>query len=281
MIYRDLKKQGVVFTAGFHLWSDLVAFDKVLKDNPCKIDFSQMIRNQLKCEVVPSKSASIIMGIPYIALADVDYLQDLYVNKNQFIDRHDRANREAAFILDKSIFFRMSADPKTAEKRKALSGAFFKSKLVGMTKIIKQTALDVIRETQANMVSGEQKEINLAELTFKMQSQMIFNVLVGYDFGKRTCMYEDSDGMKEVSLVEMCDKTVFATYGRITNPFNTLIPGLMSYLTTPSDFRWKRNIDRYHDTLKAMIKERQADKEQMVKNFDMLSILSTFEQYQG
>jgi hypothetical protein len=147
MIYRYLKKQGVVFTAGFHLWSDLMAIEKVLKDNPCKIDWTQMIRNQLKCEKVPSKSASIIMGIPYIALADVDYLQDLYVNKNQFIERHDRADREAAFILDKAIFFKKSSDPKTAEKRKALSGAFFKSKLIGMTKIIKQTALDVIRET--------------------------------------------------------------------------------------------------------------------------------------
>lgn len=53
-----------------------------------------------------------------------------------------------------------------------------------MTKIIKATALDVIRSVQAECVDGR-REMNLADLALELQSRIIFNVLVGRDFGDR------------------------------------------------------------------------------------------------
>jgi len=47
--------------------------------------------------------------------------------------------------MPQSIVFQQSDHPNYADKRKALSGAFFKSKLIGMTKIIKEVTLKEIK----------------------------------------------------------------------------------------------------------------------------------------
>lgn len=49
-------------------------------------------------------------------------------------------------LMPTSIVFQATDDPIYPDKRKALSGAFFKSKLVGMTRIIKEVTLKVIKE---------------------------------------------------------------------------------------------------------------------------------------
>ena len=45
-----------------------------------------------------------------------------------------------------SILLEDTTAPNYAEKRKALSGAFFKSKLLGMTKIIKEVTIQEIKK---------------------------------------------------------------------------------------------------------------------------------------
>jgi hypothetical protein len=44
-------------------------------------------------------------------------------------------------LIPQSILLQPSEDLNYPEKRKALSGAFFKSKMLGMTKIIKEVTL--------------------------------------------------------------------------------------------------------------------------------------------
>lgn len=65
----------------------------------------------------------------------------------------------------------------------------------------------------------------------------------------------------------------------MVNPLNVLIPEMMCYLTSPSDWRWKRNIESYNGVLLNMINERRANKVETEKNNDLLSILTTFEHY--
>lgn len=101
------------------------------------------------------------MGWPYITFGTVDYLQDLYVNKNAWVDKHYSCDYDLKYCMGESLFFAMSADPQTAQRRKALSGAFFKSRLIGISKIIKSVALAQIKKVQL----GGEREINLQEFT--------------------------------------------------------------------------------------------------------------------
>jgi cytochrome P450 len=67
-------------------------------------------------------------------------------------------------------------------KRKELSGAFFKSKLLGMTKIIKEVTLREIKLVQDSGL----KEIDVAQMTNSLQSRIIINVAIGMGFDKMT-----------------------------------------------------------------------------------------------
>lgn len=48
-------------------------------------------------------------------------------------------------VMGRSILWSQTKDPAYTEKRKALSGAFFKSKLLAMTKIIKDVTLKEVK----------------------------------------------------------------------------------------------------------------------------------------
>ena len=61
----------------------------------------------------------------------------MYVNKNQISDKYYASRWNFWRLIPDSILFQPGVDKFYAEKRKALSGAFFKSKLLEMTKIIK------------------------------------------------------------------------------------------------------------------------------------------------
>ena len=66
--------------------------------------------------------------------------------------------------MPNSILFQDTHDKNYADKRKALSGVFFKSKLTGMTKIIKQVTLQEIKKIQDSGVT----EIDLPSLTLSL-----------------------------------------------------------------------------------------------------------------
>jgi cytochrome P450 len=75
-------------------------------------------------------------------------------------------------------------------KRKELSGAFFKSKLLGMTKIIKEVTLKEIKLVQE---SGK-KEIDVAQMINDLQSRIIINVAIGMGYSKTTVEWEEDNG---------------------------------------------------------------------------------------
>jgi hypothetical protein len=75
-------------------------------------------------------------------MASVDLLQDLYVQKNQLITKHYLFRYLFWPVAKSSILFQASEDPIYNDKRKALSTVFFKSRLAGMTKIIKSVTLN-------------------------------------------------------------------------------------------------------------------------------------------
>ena len=97
------------------------------------------------------------------------------------------------------IVFQATEDPTYSDRRKALSAAFFKSKLLGMTKIIKETTLKVIKDIQSSNLT----EISLAQMTVKLQSEIILNVSVGMGHSQRKLEYERADGVLE--NIYLCD----------------------------------------------------------------------------
>lgn len=76
------------------------------------------------------------MGTVYTLISSVDMLQDLYVNKTQFVTKHSASHHAWSYTHANGLVFGVTSDPVYLAKRKALSGAFFKTKLVKMTELI-------------------------------------------------------------------------------------------------------------------------------------------------
>jgi cytochrome P450 len=139
---------------------------------------SALCRRTMNVEALPPATIFSMFGRPLLLINSAEYLQDIYVNKNQFVDKDYGRGYESEPVLGEGIIFASSHDPKTHERRKALSGAFFKSKLLPMTKVIREVTLKVIKNWQKD---GD-REINLADLTEELQSKIIITVLIGAEY---------------------------------------------------------------------------------------------------
>lgn len=140
--YRKLRAQGIpAVSGGFTILKDVLGMEEILKENPNALDMSYMCRRAMKVDSLPPACQLLMFGKPLVLINSAEYLQDIYINKNQFIDKDYGKGQEMEPVIGEGLVFASSFDPKTHERRKALSSAFFKSKLISMTRTIKEVTL--------------------------------------------------------------------------------------------------------------------------------------------
>jgi hypothetical protein len=76
------------------------------------------------------------LGMLWYMISDAEVIQDLYTNKNNFIDKMGDSEVIFQDLLGKSFLFSQGDDLWKA-KRKACSHAFYKDKLVVMLEVLK------------------------------------------------------------------------------------------------------------------------------------------------
>lgn len=215
-----------------------------------------------------------------VTVNSVDLLQDLYVNKNAQATKHWSGAVPWSKLMPQSIIFQKTEDPAYVEKRKALSGAFFKSKLLGMTRIIKQVTLKEIAELQ----QGGDREVDIAKVTLSLQSRIIVTVSVGEGYSQKMIDFENQDGsFVKLGLSEYLDRLITFTIGRCFLFVNLLVRELTPYALQSSDRLYCRNVMRFRQVIQEMINDRRQSKSQsvLVNQPDLLSILLTTDFYQG
>ena len=147
--YRKLRAQGIPAVSGrFNIMKDLMGLDAIVKENPNAMELSALCRRSMNVDVLPPAAIFSMFGRPLVLINSAEYLQDIYINKNQYVDKDYGRGNETEPIIGEGIIFASSHDPTTHERRKALSGAFFKSKLLPMTKVIREVTLKVIKNWQ-------------------------------------------------------------------------------------------------------------------------------------
>lgn len=204
-----------------------------------------------------------------------EYLQDIYVNKNSAIDKDYGRGNETEPLMAGGIIFASSHDPKTHERRKALSGAFFKSKLIPISKVIRQVTLQVIKKWQQE---GD-RQLDLVKFTQDLQSRIIVTVLIGSEYQDATIEHEDKTGkLVTSSFVDFFLDLILYSNDRLMQPIMILVPELIGKVFTSQDRLWKRNIDRYERFVEQIGKKRIASG---VEGADLLSIFNSFDAYKG
>ena len=274
--YRKLSVQGIPAVAGgFTIFRDVLGVFFIMKENPNALELSTLCRRSMKVDSLPPATIFSMLGKPWLLINSAEYLQDIYVNKNQFVDKDYGKGNETEPVIGRSIIFASSHDPKTLERRKALSGAFFKSKLIEMTKVMKSVTLDVVKDWQ----KGGDRKINIADLTEELQAKIIVTILIGAEYSNHMIEHEDPSGkLVKSPLHRFLPNLVNYSFSRQDQPVMMLFPELIDKIFTPADRLWKRNVDRYEAFVEEIGKKREASG---VETNDLLSILSTFSEYKG
>ena len=71
-----------------------------------------------------------------------EFLEDIYIKQKEALTKHKSMRGVFCKFAPLSILVADTDDPTYAPKRKVLSGAFFKSKIQGMTNMVKKVTLD-------------------------------------------------------------------------------------------------------------------------------------------
>ncbi len=94
-------------------------------------------------------------------------------------------------FIPNSILWQDTDDPSYADKRKTLSAAFFKQKLISMTNTIKEVTMKEIKRVQ----SAPSKSVDLVQMTIDLYSRIIITCSVGQDQSQVSVPFENHNGV--------------------------------------------------------------------------------------
>ena len=165
-------------------------------------------------QVPPEKLGVYVFGTLAICFNKADSLDDLYVNKNSAYSKHEIERKFSIPMLRNSLFSMETDDPQYVKKRKALSGAFMKSKLEAIRMEVKQVALRTFAELQAQ---GDVNVVDLNKFTSKVQANIIVSILVGQEY-----CYKEIDHV-DLATGELTKQTVAEAMNSMFEDFMTRI----------------------------------------------------------
>jgi cytochrome P450 len=154
-------------------------------------------------------------------------------------------------LLERAMVFKHTHDPRYITQRKEISSAFFKSKLLGMCKIIKEITMKEIKKLQE---SPNLDNFNMSDFTLSLQGRIIINILVGKGYSTRKLKWETANGQfTEVSIQDAMSMATQFALTRTQLPVNIVFPELMPYRIHGDDRREGRNAQRMRDFLLEII----------------------------
>lgn len=180
---REYEAQGVVFLPYFPLVMDTVRIIYYATVLPDRLVFEALITESFKGRDIPSKVGLCMFGMVCVCFTKAESLDDLYVTKNAFYTKHEIERDAGRPLLYNNLVSMDSDDPLYKMKRKALAGAFFRSKLALICEKVKESALASFRELQAK---GDRNEVDINSFTSLVQSRIITSILVGSEWSTKT-----------------------------------------------------------------------------------------------
>ena len=148
--FRRWKADGVVFNGNntFSVTRDAILGYTNRKAQRTYLYRSHWVKKEMGVRKLPPITGYLMLGRPRISINSAEMLTEVYMHKNTFVTKSDRSIKIFGNFVRNGLFFTPTNDPLFPARRKALSGAFFKQKLIGMSKIIKEATTEQIRRLQ-------------------------------------------------------------------------------------------------------------------------------------
>ena len=273
--FRRWKADGVVFNGNnsFSVTGDAIAGFKNRKLQRTYFYRSHWCLKEMGARKLPPITGYLMFGRPRLSINSAEVLTDVYMHKNSLVTKSDRSLKFFGHFIKTGLFFTQTSDPLFPERRKALSGAFFKQKLIGMTKIIKEATREQIRRLQ----QVADRKFDLVAFTMELQSRIIISASVGSAHADtRVDMESESGPTENMTLAEAFTQGFSVSMKRLYKPHNLLFPMFIEYAYMPYCRRYVRNIAKLRQLIQKMVDDRRKNP---TDQDDLLSILLNTEFY--
>ena len=139
----------MVFSGPFAPITDTFRIIYWSKKAPYDVVFTKVVQTLYPDNDIPDKVGLLFFGRPIVMFNKARQLDELFVTKNSVYTKHDMERRGQYPLTFHNIAGMHTDDPLYKKKKKALSAAFYKSKMSQIAKIVKQTTLRCFSELQA------------------------------------------------------------------------------------------------------------------------------------
>jgi cytochrome P450 len=155
---------------------------------------------------VPGIAALFLNYYPSLFISDPDMLNELYVTKNKYFDKNDLIRNLFYPLMGDSILLSDSSEI-WGKKRKVLSAAFYKEKLIMMCDLVKQCMNDKIRDLKTRFAKTG-LEMNLMQEISKTYVKIIMTCAFGEDLSEHELDYSEN-GLKTKKTVAFVLRETF------------------------------------------------------------------------
>ncbi len=179
---------------------------------------------------------------PVLHFRDPEMLQEIYVTKNKYFDKHPYLKGIFFPLLGESTLFE-SSNQSWATKRKVLSTAFYKEKLNLIIVLIKEEVRKTMLLWKDKYVTP-QKEMNIVSEVSELFARIILSCAFGEDISEKLIMIETDGVVTHERLASafrnQLERTLFRQFGLQL----VLLPYSYNYYLSSKDRETKRNCDR-------------------------------------
>jgi hypothetical protein len=103
--YLYYKKQGVVFVNGFTLFGNFMFVAALGKKYPTTFAYGTGLKEVLGVDVLPPITGQFFRDVVVLTINSVDYLTDIYVNKNMHMTKHPHNSLIWAKTIRRALVF--------------------------------------------------------------------------------------------------------------------------------------------------------------------------------
>ncbi|CDW89465.1 cytochrome p450 [Stylonychia lemnae] len=209
-------------------------------------------------------------------------VNELYVTKNKYFDRHYREKQVGELVIGDSILFQKSSI-QWAEKRKHISTVFYKERLQMILNTITEMCLKQVQSWKQTFANRRDISMDINKEILDMLMDETQVCVFGMEYLYKKFTYLENGSLVEISVGEAVRRIFRTALRRLYGPIRELFEFCDHFYLTDWEKELKTNVTNFRVFLLGIVNERREAmlKPEFVNNGDFVTLLLTLDLFKN
>lgn len=261
---------------------NFLAFSRIMRnpDNYDYIPWQPMLETLEKEGKLPELVGIMMQSQAVLVLNTPQPFTDLYVQKNRYFEKDPIGRIVFKPFFGESLVF-VDGDESWSHKRKTMSAAFYKEKLIKMTEVVREVVTEKISEIEERYVKTG-KPMNVTEEMGELQNRIFLTSVFGLkDLHKVRLPYLQRGQTLQLDIGDFLRRLVGFLLLRQGRRIFGLIPYLLFFNYTKEDREYVENIRVVRTYCEGLIEDRKKNMSKFSESSDLMNIWLTDDSYKN